>query len=58
MRIYDTDPEVFARTTKIKFIRTLDAINGLLAQYTIIDVFWHNNLKNNDVYNKIIIYGI
>lgn len=50
MKIYDTDPEVYGRTTKIKPDRTKHEIDGVLAKFGIKDVWWHWNIENNDVY--------
>ncbi len=49
-KMYDTDIEVYARTTKIKAKRTKDEIDGILARFQIKDVLWHWDIENNDVF--------
>ena len=50
MKIYDTDPEVYARTTNIKPERSKSEIDGVLARFGVKDVAWRWDLKNNDVF--------
>ena len=50
MKIYDTDPEVYARTTKIKAIKTKHEIDGLFAKFGIKDVWWHGHVGDDDIY--------
>ena len=49
-KIYDDDPEVYARTTKIKPERTKSEIDGVLARFEIKDILWRWDMKNNDVF--------
>lgn len=55
MKIYDTDPEVYARTTKIKPDRTKAEIDGLFARYGIKDVWWRYDLKGGDIFVQFIL---
>lgn len=55
MKIYDDDPEVFARTSKIKYDRTKGQINGIFAQFKVKDVHWHDDRENNDVFVQFIL---
>ena len=50
MKIYDTDPEVFGRTSTIKAQRTKTEIDGVLAKFGIKDVLWHSDFQANDVF--------
>ncbi|MBA7491281.1 hypothetical protein ES702_01826 [subsurface metagenome] len=50
IKIYDTDSEVYGRTTKKKAKRTKDEIDGILARFQIKDVLWHWDIENNDVF--------
>ena len=55
IKIYDDDPEVYARTSMIKADRTKAEIDGVLARYGIKDVWWRYDPKNNDVFIKFIL---
>ena len=55
MKIYDDDPEVYARTSKIKYNRTKGQIDGILAQFKVKDVHWHNDREHNDVFVQFIL---
>jgi len=50
MKIYDNDPEVYARTTNIKPERTKSEIDGVLARYGIKESMWRWDMKNDDVF--------
>jgi len=50
LKIYDTDPEVYARTTNIKPDRSKSEIDGVLARFGVKDVAWRWDIKNNDVF--------
>jgi len=55
MKIYDTDREVYSRTTSINPDRTKGEIDGILARFGVRDVWWRYDIKHNDVILRFIL---
>lgn len=55
MKIYDDDPEVYGRTTKINPDRTKAEIDGVLARFGIRDVWWRYDIPHNEVFVRFVL---
>jgi hypothetical protein len=55
LKVYDVDPEVYARTTSIKADRTKGEIDGILAKFGVKDVWWRYDILHNDVFIKFLL---